>query len=149
MCFTSWNYHPKSFTHPGTLCRLFFLFFHIHGISLLLTFQTLSSVQFSSVQFSSVSQLCLTVCNPMDCSMQTSLSIINYQSLPKLTSIESVMPSNHLILYSLLLPLSILPGIRVFSNESVLCFRWPKDWSFSFSISPSNEYPGLISFRID
>ena len=59
------------------------------------------------------------------------------------------MPSSHLILYSLLLPPSIFPSIRVFSNESVLCFRWPKDWSFSFSISPSNEYPGLISFRMD
>ena len=71
-------------------------------------------------------------------------------SLLKLMSIESVMPSNHLILCRpLLLPPSIFPSIRVFSNESVLCIRWPKSWSFSFSISPSNEYSGLISFRID
>ena len=70
--------------------------------------------------------------------------------LLKLMSIESVMPSNHLILCRPLLPLpSIFPSIRVFSNESILCIRWPKYWSFSFSISPSNEYSGLISFRID
>ena len=72
------------------------------------------------------------------------------QSLPKLVSIESVMPSNHLILCGpLLLPPSIFPSIRAFSNESVLRIRWPKYWSFSFSISPSNEYSGLISFRMD
>ena len=81
---------------------------------------------------------------------QASLSITNSRSLPKLMSIESVMPSSHLILcHPLLLPSSILPSIRVFSNESVLCIRWPKYWSFSFTISPSNEYSGLISFRID
>ena len=81
---------------------------------------------------------------------QASLSITNSQSLLKLTSITSVMPSNHLILcHSLLLPPSILSSIRVFSSESVLCIRWPKYWSFSISISPSNEYSGLISFRID
>ena len=81
---------------------------------------------------------------------QTSLSITNSQSLLKLRSIESVMPSNHLILYHplLLLP-SILPSIRVFSNELVLRIRWPKYWSFSFSISASNEYSGLISFKSD
>ena len=81
---------------------------------------------------------------------QPSLSITNSQSLLKLMSTESVMPSNHLILCHpfLLLP-SIFPSIRDFSNESVLCIRWPKYWSFSFSISPSNEYSGLISFRID
>ena len=79
-----------------------------------------------------------------------SLSITNSQSLLKLMSIESVMPSNHLILcHPLLLPPSIFPSIRVFSKESVLRIRWPKDWSFSFSISPSNEYSGLISFRMD
>ena len=79
-----------------------------------------------------------------------SLSITNPQSLLKLMSIESVMPSNHLILCRpLLLPPSIIPSIRVFSNESVLRIRWPKYWSFSFSISPSNEYSGLIAFRID
>ena len=81
---------------------------------------------------------------------QASLSITNSQSLLKLMSIESVMPSNHLILsYPLLLLPSIFPSIRVFSNESVLLIRWPKCWSFSFSISPSNAYPGQISFRMD
>ena len=81
---------------------------------------------------------------------QASLSITNSQSLFKLMSIKSVMPSNHLILCCpLLLPPSIFPSIRIFSNESVLHIRWPKYWSFSFSISPSNEYSGLISFRID
>ena len=81
---------------------------------------------------------------------QASLTITNSQSLPKLMSIESAMPSNHLILcHPLLLLPSIFPSIRVFSNESALCIRWPKDWSFSFSISPSNEHPGLISFRMD
>ena len=81
---------------------------------------------------------------------QASLSITNTRSLFKLTSIESVMPSNHLIFcHPLLLLPSIFPSIRVFSNESVLCIRWSKYWSFSFSISPSNECSGLISFRID
>ena len=81
---------------------------------------------------------------------QASLSITNSRSLLKLMSIESVMPSNHLILcHPLLLLPSIFPSIRVFSNESVLHIRWPKYWSFSFSISPSNEYSGLISFRMD
>ena len=98
----------------------------------------------------SVAQLCPTLCNPMDCSTLGLLSITNSQSLLKLMSIKSVMPSNHLFLYHpLLLPPSICPSIRIFSNESALCIRWPKCWSFSFSISPSNEYSGLISFRID
>ena len=83
---------------------------------------------------------------PRTAARQASLSITNSQSLLKLISIESVMPSNHLILcHPLLLPPSILPSIRVFSSESVLHIRWPKYWSFSFSISPSNEHPGLIS----
>ena len=86
---------------------------------------------------------------PWTIACQISLSITNSQSLLKLMSIESVMPSNHLILCHSLLPPSIFPSIRVFSNESVLCIRWPKCWSFSFSISPSNEYSGLISFRMD
>ena len=87
---------------------------------------------------------------PWTAAHQASLSITNSQSLLKLMSIESVMPSNHFMLCCppLLLP-SIFPSIRVFSNESVLCIRWLKYWSFSFSISPSNEYSGLISFRID
>ena len=81
---------------------------------------------------------------------QASLSITNSWSLPKLTSTESLMPSNHLILCrSLLLPPSVFPSIRVFSNELVLCIRWPKYWSFSFRISPSNEYSELTSCRID
>jgi len=78
------------------------------------------------------------------------MSITNSQSLLKLLSINSVIPSNHLILYCLfILPASIFPSIRIFSNESVLCIRWPKYWSSSFSVSPSNEYSGLISFRVD
>ena len=87
---------------------------------------------------------------PWTAACQASLSITNSQSLLKLLSIESVMPSNHLILFHpLLLLLSIFPSIRVFSNESVLRISWPKYWSFSFSISPSNEYSGLFSFRTD
>ena len=101
-------------------------------------------------QFSSVAQLCLTLCDPMDCSTPGLLVHHQLQSLLKLMSIESVMPSSHLILCRplLLLP-SIFPSIRVFSNESALCIRWPKDSSFSFNISPSSEHPGLISFRMD
>ena len=100
--------------------------------------------------FSSVAQSCLTLCNPMDCSMQASLSITSSRSLLKLMSIEAVMSSNHLFLCRLLLlPPSIFPSIRIFSSESVLCIRWPEYQSSSFSISPSNEYSGLISFRID
>ena len=101
-------------------------------------------------QFSSVARLCPTLATPWTAARQASLSVTNSQSLLKLMSIDSVMPSNHLILcHPLLLPPSILHSIRVFSNESVLRIRWPRYWSFSFSISPSNEYSGLISFRID
>ena len=99
-----------------------------------------------SVQFSP------SLCNPMDCSTPglPVLPVANSQSLLKLISIKSVMPSNHLILCRpLLLPPSIFPSIRVFSNEPVLRIRWPEYWSFSFSIGPSNEYSGLISFRMD
>ena len=86
----------------------------------------------------------------MNPALQASLSITNSRSLLKLMSIESVMPSNHLILHRLLLfPPSIFPSKRVFSNKSVLCIRWPNYWSFSFNISLSNEYSGLIFFRID
>ena len=103
--------------------------------------------QFSSVQSLSSVQIFAT---PWTAACQASLSIKNYQSLPKLRSIGSVMLSNHLILCCplLLLP-SIFPSIRVFSKQSVLHIRWPKFWSFSLSISPSNEHPGLISFRMD
>ena len=103
-----------------------------------------------SVQFSSVTQSCPTLCDPWTAAHQNSPSITNSRSLLKLMSIEAVMPSNHLILYHpLLLPPSIFPNIRVFSNESALLIRWPKYWNFSFSISPSNEYSGLISIRMD
>ena len=103
-----------------------------------------------SVGFSSVSCHVQLFATPWTATCQASLSITNSQSLLKLMSIESVMPSNHLILsHPLLLLPSIFPSMGVFSNESVLCIRWPKYWSFSFSVSPSNEYPGLISFRID
>ena len=101
----------------------------------------------SSVQLLSRVQLFVT---PWTAAHQASLSITNSQSLLKLVSIESMMPSNHLILsYPPFLPPSIFPRISVFSNESVLHIRWPEYWSFSFSISPSNEYSGLISFRMD
>ena len=104
-------------------------------------------VDFSSVQLFSHVQLFAT---PWTVAHQAFLSINNSQSLLKLMSIELVMPSNHLILcLPLLLLPSIFPSIRVFSNESVLHIRWPKYWSFSFSISPSNEYSRLISFRMD
>ena len=98
----------------------------------------------------SVTNLCLTLCDPWASACQASLSHTISQSWPKFMSIESVMPSNHLILcFPLILLPSVFPSIRVFSNESALCIRWPKYWNFSFSISPSNEYSGLISFRID
>ena len=101
---------------------------------------TLSSVQFSRVRL---------FATPWTIALQASVSITNSRSLPKLMSIESVMPSNHLDLCrSLLLLPSIFPSIMVFSNESALCIMWPKYWSFSFNISPSNECPGLI-FRMD
>ena len=102
---------------------------------------------FSSVQSLSHVQLFAT---PWTATCQASLSIASSWSLHKLMSIELVVPSNHLILcHPLLLLPSIFPSIRVFSNESALCIRWPKYWSFSFKISPSNEHPGLISFRMD
>ena len=103
--------------------------------------------KFSSVQLLSCVRLFAT---PWTAARQASLSITNSQSLLKFMSIESVMPSNHLILCRpLLLPPSIFPSIRVFSNESVLRIRWPKYWNFSFNISPSNEYSGLNSFKLD
>ena len=103
--------------------------------------------QFSSVQLLSRVQLFAT---PWSSACQSSPSITNSRSLLKLTSIVSVMPSNHFFLCCpLLLPPSIFPSIRVFSSELVLYIKWPKYWDFSFSISPSNEYSGLISFRID
>ena len=102
---------------------------------------------FSSVQFSH--SIVSNSCNPWTTARQASLSITNSQSSLKLMSFESVMPSSHLILYHPFLLPPIPPSIRVFSNESTLRMRWPKYWSFSFSISPSNVHPGLISFRMD
>ena len=133
--------YPFSYIHAYTsLSKFFFCYWWLAG----------QTPCYCSYQFSSVAQSCLTLCDPMDCSMPASLSITNSQSLLKLISTESMMLSNHLILCCplLLLP-SIFPSIRVFSNESVLHIRWPKYWSFSFSICPSNECSGLISFMID
>ena len=116
----------------------------MHSVGILCVV-TLGSVQ--SVQSLSHVQL---LANPWTAACQISLSITNSWSLLKLISIKSVMPSNHLILCRpLLLPPSIFPSTRVFSSESVICIRWPKYWSFSFNIDPSNEHPGLISFRMD
>ena len=104
-------------------------------------------VEFSPVQLLSRVRLFVTL---WIAACQSSLAITNYRSLLKLTSIESVMPSSHLILcHPLLLLPSIFCNIRVFSNESTLCMRWPKYWSFNFSIIPSKEHPGMISFRMD
>ena len=112
-----------------------------------LRYSNLLATQFSLVQLLSHVLLFVT---PWTAARQASLSITNSQSLLKLMSIELVMPSNHLILHSpLLLPPSIFPSIRVFTNESALRIRWPKYWSFSFNISPSNQYSGLISVRMD
>ena len=112
-------------------------------MSLFITSVKVRSVRFSHSVVSDSVTSWTTAC-------QASLSVINPRSLPKPMSIVSVMPSNHLILHSsfLLLP-SVFPSIKVFSNESALHIRWPKYWSFSFNISPSNEHPGLISFRMD
>ena len=100
--------------------------------------------------FNSITQLCPTLWTPWTAARKDSLFITNSWSLHKLGSIELVMPLIHLVLCCpLLLPPSIFPSIRVFSNKSALRIRWPKYWSFSFNIGPSNEHPGLISFRID
>ena len=106
--------------------------------------------EFNSTQFSSVAQSCPTLCDPMDCSTP-GFPVHHQLSELAQTHVHRIgEPSNHLILcHPLLLLLSMFPSIRVFSNESVFCIRWPKYWNFSFSISPSNEYSGLISFRFD
>ena len=107
-----------------------------------------SQTQLNPLSISSVTQSCPTLCNPQDWSMLDFLVFTSYQKFLKVMSIKLVMPSNHLILcHPLPILFSIFPRIRVFSKESILCIRWPKYWSIS--ISPSNEYPGLISFRID
>ena len=130
--YTKFRYKPV---------RIFVYFWKIFDYCLQFSFQLSSVLLLSCVQL---------FATPWTAACQASLSITNSRSLLKLMSIESVMPSSHLILCGplLLLP-SIFPSIRVFSNESALCIRWPKYWSFGFSISPFNEYSGLTSFRMD
>ena len=138
--------HPKSFTFSSLSIGAFNCARH-SSVSFKPTwgFSLSREVRLTLWLFSSVAQSWPTICDPMDF-----LAITNSQSLLKHMSIELVMASNHLILCRLLLlPSSIFPSIRIFSNESVLHIRWPKDWSFSFSISPSNKYSRLISFRRD
>ena len=131
----NWGHHQGPFTIFG-VC-----FGHPHGV--------LNVSSCSSVQFSSVTQSCPTLCYPMNRSMPGLPVHHQHLEFTQTKSIESVMPSSHLILCRpLLLRPSIFPSVRVFSNESAVCIRWPKYWSFSFNISPSNEHPGLISFRM-
>ena len=148
---------PGGLLSPGSKLTpfLYLKFFRLYpeSVSRFHSFRSrLCSLLFSlsSVQFSSVAQSCPTLCHPVDYSTP---GLTAHHQLPEFTqpmSIESVMPSNHLILcYPLLLLPSVFPSIRVFSNESALCIRWPKYWSFIFSISPSNEHSGLITFRMD
>ena len=116
---------------------------------MLKVFQSKNTYVASSAQFSSVVQSCLTLCDPVN---RSTPGLPVHHQLPESTkpmSIESVMPSNHLILCRTILRNSIFPSIRVISNESAFLIRWPKYWSLSFNISPSNEHPGLISFRMD
>ena len=123
--------------------------YSIYSAGALIVISSLGEEGLQLSQSSSVAQSCPTPCDPGDRSTPgLPVHIANSCSLLKLMSTESVMPSNHLILCRPLLSPSVSPSIRVFSNESVLCIRWPKDWSFSFSISPSSEYSGLISFRM-
>ena len=124
--------------------NIFFILF-----SVLISFRINFLNTIYATQFSSVAQSCPALCDPMNPARQASLSITNSQSSLRLTSIRSVMPSSHLILCRPLLLPPIPPSIKVFSNESTLCMRWPKYWSFSFSIIPSKEIPQLISFRMD
>ena len=142
----------------STVCKFFYIYYECllkfkdcykigYNILWNIIIGIVISIHFSSVQSLSLVQLFAT---PWTAAHQASLSITNFQSLLKFMSIESVMPSNHLILCCTLLLLpSIFPSIRVFSSESALCIRWPKYWSFSFSTSLSNEHSGLISFRMD
>ena len=128
------------------MCNNFFVFPASHFAFIWIICQNKLSVQFSSVHSLSRVRLFVT---PWITARQASLSITNSWNLLKLKSIKQMMPSKHLILCRPLLPPSIFPSIRVFFNEPVLRIRWPKYWSFSFSISLSNEYSGLISFRMD
>ena len=136
------SYFNDSLQNCNTITTYTVTFNFYKGITGLNHLKTLSSVQWlSGVRIFAI---------PWTAAHQASLSITNFQSLLQLISIESVMPFDHLILCcALLFPPSIFPSIRVFSNESVLCIRWPKYWSFSFNISPYNEYSRLISFRLD
>ena len=149
--YTSRSFGPKNCSIPMFSCwfyvwKTYSLLPRKYWNLLLLLYRPFRSVQFSSVHSLSHLQLFVT---PRIAARQASLSITNSRSLLKLMSIESVMPSSHLILcHPLVLLPPIPPSIRVFSNESTLCMRWPKYWSFSFSISPSKEHPGLISFRM-
>ena len=134
--------------------RLYYFFIFYVGLQFIYSVVLASGVEHSDLAVICgcclVAQSCLTLCDSMNCSSKSFLSFTIYQSLLKLMPIESVMPSNHLILCRCLLLLSsVFPSIRVFSNEPALRFIWPKYWSFSFSVSPSKEYSGLISFRID
>ena len=134
------------------LCAIINLFIRIMHSTKYVLYNSECSLQFIKVYYFSVQSLSHVqlFATPRTVAHQASLSITNARSLLKLMSIKSVMPSNHLILcHPLSLPPSIFPSIRVFSNKSVLHIRWPKYWSFSFSISPSSEYSGLISFRVD
>ena len=137
----------------GTLHSSGYIFPFLFCFSLLFFSQLFvrpAQTPFCFFQFSSVTQSCPTLCDPMNHSMPALLSITSSWSLLSLMSIEVVMPSSPLFLCRpLLLPPPIPPNIRVFSNESALPMRWPEYWSFSFSFSPSNEHPGLISFRMD
>ena len=136
-CYSLKSSHPHLFLQSPKVCSLHLCLFCCLAYRVV-------------IQFSSVAQLCPTLCDPMNAARQASLSVTNSWNLLKFMSIKSVMPSSHLILcHPLLLLPPIPPSIRVFSNESALPMKWPKYWNFSFSISPSNEHPGLISFRMD
>ena len=149
--FSSRSSQPRNQTRVSCISSGFFTDWAIwEAPPFTKAFQNQFIIWFSSVQFSSVIHHVRLFVTPWTAARQVSLSITNFRSSPKLMSIESAMPSNHLILgHPLLLLPSIFPSIRVFSNESGFHMRWPKYWSFSFNISPSNEHPGLISFRMD
>ena len=154
LIMATWNLIFKIFSFFYFVFQNIFLIYNInfHIIKIINFFFCSNNICINKdfFQFSSVAQSCPILCDPMNCTHQASLSITNSQSPPKPMSFELVMSSNHLILcHPLLLLPSIFPSIRVFSNESALCITWPKYWSFSFSISPSYEHPGLISFRMD
>ena len=140
-CISSWSHHFLSKSVSLSIkCQILFSHFNVN-ILVPEPWMQKNSVQFSRVWL---------FATPWTAAGQASLSITNSRSLLKLMPIALVMPSKHLILcHPLLLPPSIFPSIRIFSKESVLCIRWPKYWSFSLSISPSNEYSGLIFFRMD